>query len=49
MPKHYGLRAEPILIRTKPVTLWAAVKSALADVGRRLLFRIKVKLGWRFR
>lgn len=49
MGRNYGMRAEPIVIRTKPLTLrqllWVGIKTAAAG----LLFKIKVKLGWRYR
>lgn len=49
MPRHFGLKAEPIVVRTKPLTLrqvlWLGIKTAAAG----LLFKIKVKLGWRYR
>ena len=49
MPRHYGLKAEPLVIHTTPRTLRQLLWAAVVQTSKRLLFKAKVKLGWRYR
>ncbi len=48
-PRHYGLRADPIVIHTEPLTLKLALRLGTVAVAKWLVFRFRVLFGFRSR